>query len=326
MRLAENQTNNSQKIQLVKVLIGVTFVVFLSLLVLSPAHADDAHGMVTPPESFSDHLKTRTNARRCPLTICPEQRVSIQSVLPNESFLKQYSYRSTTEFQPLRDRIMDPNNASSMRRELEDMTRDYETREHYDLTTQQEKQNYYDRISGFTKYVLRVIFHFQFQEGIKKAEKNSEEVRTFRKSYEAAGQIVNGQTSVTSKDNKFKFGTKTNLPKQYGQVWMKSSYVNGSFDLNLGQAWSYDLWQQQATRNNPDEVYKLSLSREIPMLGLDSGVSYGGSTTRMTASLGKQLTSNLRAEVYAMRPMDPARANLPAQGEEAVRFSYGITF
>jgi hypothetical protein len=69
-----------------------------------------------------------------------------------------------------------------------------------------------------------------------------------------------------------------------------------------------------------DEQYKLSVSRGLPLWDLTSGVGFGSTSQTVTASLGKRLSDNLRAEVDSSKSL---RTGGPAS---ALKFFYDIRF
>ncbi len=72
--------------------------------------------------------------------------------------------------------------------------------------------------------------------------------------------------------------------------------------------------------NANGERYSLSLSRGLPVWDLKTGVSYGGSSNKVTASVSKELMDNLTCIV------DTSRSTRDQTGEEAVKFFYGLRF
>ncbi len=70
------------------------------------------------------------------------------------------------------------------------------------------------------------------------------------------------------------------------------------------------------------ERYRLTFSRPLPLWDLSSGLTYGGSTTSVGASLSKTLIPHLTAVVDSVRPIQQGRY----YSEESLRFFYGLTF
>lgn len=257
----------------------------------------------------------------------PEWGTSVGSVPANHSFFNvQYLGPDVQARENFRNGVLNPRTVLEIRQQYDDMTRDYRMRENYDLNNEIDHRSYMERVNGFTLYVLRHVFSYQLSEGMKKAEKNSEEVRTFSQVQRSVEKVAKGTVDLDVADH-FKLGTRANFPRQEGQIWVSSSVVSGQVDMTFGQPWGYDPFTfSQMSDAEPSESYRISLSRHIPLVNLSSGLSYGGSTTRMTASLSKQLSSHLTAVFAATRGLDTEKAGLVEGKEETLSLHYGISF
>lgn len=244
---------------------------------------------------------------------------------PNQSFLDQVPH-----VDPLAapDRagvgtLISPELARNMEIEYRDMTREYEIRERYDqVDPRVDRKDFMGRVEKFAWYVVRRVFHFQVQEHLKEAEKNSEEVRTF-KAVNDQVQAVAKQGVSMQMDENFQMGTKADLKQQVGRIWMKSAIVNGTFEVEWGSPVEEEL-KDPAARLSSDR-YRLLLNRPLPVWGIQSGLTYGLTTTVMAASLSKQLYRNLSVEFASIHKLDPDKAGLSVP-EQTLKFSYGIRF
>jgi hypothetical protein len=77
-------------------------------------------------------------------------------------------------------------------------------------------------------------------------------------------------------------------------------------------------FQMNAPEN--DEKYKIGVSRGLPVWDLTSGLGFGSTTRTLTASVGKQLTANLRAEVGSSRRIDSGEPSSIAKLNYEIRF------
>lgn len=236
---------------------------------------------------------------------------------PNDRYLANLGLGLESQSAVFNSKIIDPSSATQLRRQYEQMMDEYELRRNQNLVAPYDDRSYFDRTVDFTRYILRHIFAYQMTENMKKAEKNSENIRTFQKVQAQVQAIANGSTSVQVSEQ-FRFGTQTNIPDQRGRLWMTSALVDGSVDVTtkeIDPLKPYDF-----------ERYSLSFSRPLPVFSLQSGLRYGGTTTNLTASLSRALTPNLSAAVASSQGMDRARTNLPPEGERSVSLNYGIAF
>ena len=222
-----------------------------------------------------------------------------------------------------RDDLITRQDALRMRQQYQDMNREYEFRKQYGLAHQSYSLDHQARVEAFSEYLVRFIFSRQVTEGMKKAEKSSSGVRTFRAVQSQVKSVVQGSMKVEVADN-FKMGTKTNLPQRTGHVWLRSDLVNGSFNVDLRTP----EWDSTNVRpvNYYQEKYKLTFDRRLPVWGLTSAVSYGATTTRLATSISKQLTANLSAHFSTVRGFDTVRSGIPTKTEELFVVNYGIRF
>lgn len=264
------------------------------------------------------------------LAYSPSWGNGINGSQPNQSFMDINYGRIENTSRPINDFIINASTAKGLREEFERMNNDYETKQNYDLATDQDHRDYFKRSSDFTQNVLRVIFSYQMTEGMQKVEKRSEEIRTFKRVKQQVQSVARAVTQGSVQASvapQFTFGSKVNLPQEKGNVWMRSPIVNGDLDVRAGEGWSYDpVTMQKLTDKGIGERYSVAFSRNIPVFDMNSALTYGGTTTKMTTSVSKQITKNLSAEVASVRGIDPARAGLPEGGERYVKMYYGVSF
>jgi hypothetical protein len=269
----------------------------------------------------------------------PEWAVSLNTLAcedkVNDSFLQD---REAGMDEPLlRDRIFNPRLAREMNQRYEDATREYRMRERHDLATLHEQRAYIERMSGFAMDVLQEIKRYHWREKITevreaavRAVKNgSALVQTLSKPVAlalAAAAISTGQPVSVKVNDETRLTARTNVQSQKGKFEMVSPVVNGSVDF-VGKAPSYrDPYALPPV--DPDareERYRVSVARGVPGLDVTTGLSYGSTTTTLTASVSKELMSNLTCVVDSSKPTRPERSNLP-NGQESVRLLYGIRF
>lgn len=238
------------------------------------------------------------------------------------AFVMRYMMRDPSQDEVnLNDKLLSPKLQRQFRREYREMTRRHEFYKQYGLTDRHDEKSLMDRMADFKDYLFRHILNFQVKENMKKAEKHSEGARTFRQVHDTVKSVYQGGHDVQVNDS-FKFGTRTDIPNKNAQIWMKSDYLNGALDMNFGKAWSPE--PEDELEEEGHERYALTLSRPLPWK-MNTGVSYGGSTTKLTSTLSKQLTDHLSAHVSHTKGLDEVRAGYFSE-EGLVRLSYGISF
>ncbi|MCC7441652.1 MAG: hypothetical protein IT285_08465 [Bdellovibrionales bacterium] len=260
------------------------------------------------------------SALGAPIRFSPDWSAGAEQVAPNQSFLDNLSTGPAGAWDP--EAILDAQSTEKIRLQYETMTRTQRLREDYSLTTPMEERSHMSRMGDFTRHVLRTIFQYHVQDRVKRAERNSAEVRTFR-------TVSQSMEKMTVKvDEGIEFGTRTDIPNQKGTLWARSPYLDASFDMNLGSAWA-DPLQQNPDKVDPrsanNERFRIAVSRRLPVLALRAGVTYGIDSTLLTASLSRRLTPNLTAEVLNRQGLNQSRSGLTG-AEQAVKMNYGIAF
>ena len=246
----------------------------------------------------------------------------------NQSFLSNTQIGAQGEDGETRDiqnKIYGTSLTRKMTMEYQDLNRDYEMRMNYGLTNSFSQQDQYNRNSAFGRYVMRNVFTYQVDENLKKAEKSSEEGRTIKHTHDAIQNIVKNSTKFDLGQN-FKFGTKTDLPSQRGQIWMHSDLFNADLNGVMGHAFSLSPQAETSSTSavQADHLY-MNVSRDLGVLGLKSAMSYGFESTRMNHSVSKQVLPNLNAEVATTRGLDAGKSGMN-KSEESLRMTYGLRF
>ena len=260
-------------------------------------------------------------------TISPQWKADLlRGSYPNSSYLSSVPPRESVEGEWNAHAL--PERAQArMKQRYEDLMRDYERKKLYQQLDLADVEAEVERMSEFSGMYMRSVVAHQFSESLKKAEKNSEDVRTFRSVHESVGAIAKGSTSVQVVDE-MKIGTRTDLPAKRGQVWMKTPLLNSALDVQLGRSGGFDPWSISGRESlaPQDERYVLSVSKDLPVLDVYSSFSYGVNSTRRKTALSKDLSRRVRLEVSDSRGSDPVRSGLPAAGEQKLQVEYGIQF
>jgi hypothetical protein len=258
----------------------------------------------------------------------------------NESFLADLEQgKNSVATLEWRDKIFEPALDADAERQYERLTRDYESRERHGLVSQVERQSYISRLSGFAADVLNQVRRYHVNGNIDKAkaavpnliDKKDPVIQAIGK---PLGLVSAVAAVTTGHPFSFNFGSdasltaRTDVRKQNGSFEMRSIWLNWAMDvygLPYPKAMSSPLRLISDGEEKSDEKYRFSLSRDLPELKLNSGISYGGTTGTLTASLSKQLTSNLTCIVDSSRPVWVDRASLQ-NSQETIRLLYGFSF
>jgi len=174
--------------------------------------------------------------------------------------------------------------------------------------------------------MLRNILSYQMTESLQKAEKRSDEVRTFNHAQQTVQKVVQHSSSFTMSDD-FKFGTKTDLPNEKGKLWLKSALFNADLDAKFGRGFQMSPWNSNTSSSSAtdDDRVRVSMNRDLGVFGLSGRTDYGFMTTRMNHAVSKQLSANLSAEVATTHGLDAGKSGM-SKAEQSVRMTYGIRF
>lgn len=182
-----------------------------------------------------------------------------------------------------------------------DMSRNYNMKEKYGLLTLEDRRTRVNEMEDFARFYTRNIIDHQIEENLKAAEENSEEVRVVRNVQHKVEQIMNGETNVSVSED-MKFGARTDLPNQSGNLFFSSGLVNAAFNINLA---------------TEVDRYSLSANRDL-IFGLKSDVRYGTSSRTLNTTVSKQLAKNLSATF--------AHEDALKDPNESLRLNYGFSF
>jgi hypothetical protein len=246
----------------------------------------------------------------------------------NQSFLAntQIGTNSNAELNAsLENKLYGTSLSNRLELEYQDLNRDFDMRERYGLNSSFAEADHQHKTSQFGRYVMRHAFSYQVTEGLKKAEKVSSEGRAIKRTHDTIQNIVQNSTKVEFSPE-FKMGTKTDLPHQRGQLWVRSTFFDADLNAVAGKTFEFTPRAETSgsSATNSDRLY-LNMSRDLGVFGLQSAMSYGFETTRMNHSVSKLLLPNLSAELATTRGLNSGKAGM-AKSEESVRMTYGLKF
>lgn len=245
---------------------------------------------------------------------------------PNLSILSSTSPTGPSDQEP--DPLMSASRALEIRQEYEDMNREYELKQSYDLIDAQSEEAQAGRVRDFSKRIWGEVRNHNLSRGTKEIEKILRLHEDLVKPLAIAVAIASLGTGAPVESRlgeETRFKAAANLPYQTGYFQLSSVLGESSVTL-AGKPDPSNAWMAPPPPSwiARDEKYRLTFSRPIPFWGLGSGIAYGGSSNSFSASLSKSLMPNLVATLSSVRPVDEtSRVKSP---EETLKLDYEIRF
>jgi hypothetical protein len=247
---------------------------------------------------------------------------------PNTSLLNNIHYsNSENPFDP----YIEKRAAVEIRQQYDDINRDYEFRRSYGLVDSYSEQAHTDQMSSLGQSAMQRFESYngqQTEQGAKAMMNRNPDLHPLMGPIGVVGGAAalyrgSGVNMRVTDDTKVR--AKASVRDRTGGLELNSPVIHGSIDMKVSTPSTVD--PSAPPPLDPlsrDERYRVSLSRALPF-DIASGISYGTTTSTMSASLSKRLTTNLTAVVGAARTMDQ---NLEAlsPSEQSLKFLYGIHF
>lgn len=246
------------------------------------------------------------------------------------SYLTDFETGRFASATPINDYLFDQGMVLRMRNDYRSMTKDYEMRRQYELTTLQDDREQTNRMSDFARQVVKNAQNSVIQKNMKKVRQAAEKTELYSLVRRPMGFLIgvyavySGEPLTWKIDESTEFLARSDFRAQRGELRLNSTIVRGSLDVLTSVPASADDQLKQDPNRAPVDKYRLSLGRPLPIWQLSSGLSYGITTSRVTASLSKQLTDHLACIVDTSRLMKPTRSVDP--GQQSLRLEYGLNF
>ena len=243
----------------------------------------------------------------------------------NSSFLNG---RVSDNASSTKDELIAPAMASQMKLQYEDMNRSYDQRATYAQVSPEEARQHSQAMRDFSKSMALTVGRYQLSQNLEKVRQFAENDPILGTLKNPAALIAAGVAIYGGQPVRVRIGddvhmtAKAHGPSREGQFAVQSSVVNTTVDVKAGSRSDEEERQQKAldpTRR--DERFRLGFSRGLPVWDLQSGVSYGGTTGTMTASVSKQLNRNLTCVVDSSHNLTTAQSS-----EESLKLLYGLRF
>lgn len=219
--------------------------------------------------------------------------------------------------------LLDEHRALELRQEYGDMVRSYNDRSRYGLTSLEEERAHDAQLRGFSEHVMGTIRDYQIKANLKKMKKvvdrdpNLSQLKRPAAIAAAVAAFYNGAPMTVKVADDAEVAASAHIPSKRAQVSLRSSVVDTSLN--------YTSTVPSAAVNSSDDRIKFSLSKAIPSLDLQSALSYGSTTSALTASVSKKIIENLRLAIDTAKYMLPDRME-SRNGNETVRFLYDLRF
>ena len=266
-----------------------------------------------------------------PLWVSKDSPSMMQSLHTSQSsYLTDFETGRFASSTPINDYLFDSGMVLRMRNDYRNMTKDYEMRHQYELTTLQDERDQTNRMSDFARHVVHSAKAAVIQKNMKIVRKNAEATELYSLVKRPMGFIIgavavySGEPVTWKVDEVTEFVATTDFKNKRGEFRLASPIVRGSFNVLTAVPVSADDQLKQDPNRSVVDKYSLSLGRPLPIWQLSSGLSYGMTTTKMTASLSKQLTEHLACIVDTSKLMRPIARVDP--GQQSLRLEYGFNF
>jgi hypothetical protein len=245
---------------------------------------------------------------------------------PNNSILMDLN-AGLNEKKELQDQLLDPQTQSELRQNYQLMLHDYEQKKRYGLATRTDQKNYIEQNNRFAEHVINEVKTRQMKlqaKNLKRIADAQPELKDPATVALAMAAIYQGTTMNWDMSEDTRLTARTEVKNSKGLLGVESPLLNGRFEY-AGKAADIDPNQLNFDPTQVEERYRLSLTRSLPLLELDSGVTYGGSSSTVTASVSRKLSENLTCVVDKTHPVGRSPDN-PRWSQESVKLLYGLSF
>lgn len=240
---------------------------------------------------------------------------------PNASFLlDQVKVVESDEVEFLQN-LIDDEMAIHKRMEYQRLQDNYELRRAHDLNGLEGQRVHAEQMHNFSRSLVNEVRRRKVKEEGRKIRERVEDMEEIQDIQGPLGVALalaaaySGEPLRLKVDDDFGLMARTDVPNQRGELKLGSPVLNGSVSF-IGAAPAYrDPYgpvPQDPTQR--EERYKFSLYRNLPLLDIQSALSFGSTTRTLTASLSKSLTDHLRLVLDA------------SNREDHVKFFYDFKF
>lgn len=253
----------------------------------------------------------------------------IISEKPNASWIDDISPTGYEDHGPLGD-LMDGKTAATMRQKFQDMNRDYELKSEYGLMNQATYEEQQGRMAGFRQDMMNTVAAHEtsvHKDALTQATDRAPELKSAAAVGYGAAALYSGRPFRVRVTDDTLLQASTSIRQRSAAMGVTSSIVNAGVSVNLMNPQTYDpMTPPTLDPSLNGERYKVSISRDVPFLGISSQVAYGTTSNTVTASVSRCLTSHLTAVVDSIRSAPSGNVAGGPISEETLRFLYGVNF
>lgn len=245
----------------------------------------------------------------------------------NSSYLSNFNKDLSAEEFRIRDRIFDSEVTTRLKGEYLPLIEKYEYSRTWDRLDRAAQKAHELAIEELTGKTMRHIIDRQQKATMVKAAKHSEEIRIFKKVQNDINTTIDnvGKSEVQIAPQ-FTFGTYANWKDQIGTGWMRSNYING--DANLYMQRDFEIapgGMKLLSKTEYSELFDIKLNRGLPIIDATAESKLGGTTTKLTHSIRKQLTSNLFCTLSAEHGLSREHSGIVGV-QEKIEFGYELHY
>jgi hypothetical protein len=206
---------------------------------------------------------------------------------------------------------------NEVRERYERLQQEQETREAQGLLGQQHQQEWFSQNQALGRTFLRSLLNMQIQDSLRRAERGSPEIAAVVKVQQKIDRVIMSGITVQTQSG-FRFGSRADLPRQTGRVWMSSPLLHGSVDFRVGG--DTGLAEPGAGRSGASpEALQVTVGRELPW-EIQSGVIYGGTSQTVTTQLSRPISPHLTCSV------ENREGIRDSSSEQTARINYQLRF
>lgn len=199
---------------------------------------------------------------------------------------------------------------SELRDEWDSMTRQQDLRQRHQLFGMSEQQERSDQSRRIGQLFLRSLMVNRVRESVQKGGRKSEAIRVAVKTNEHIEAFSAKGLSVEPAPG-LEFGSRADLIRQRGAVWMNSPLLDGRLDMDFGTP--------AAANGASGDRLRVSVVRPLPW-DFSSGLVYGLNSRMTTTSLSQRMTPNL------VWTIENHQRIFESTSEQVARFNYQFRF
>ena len=229
--------------------------------------------------------------------------------------------------------VMDPGAVVGLRDRYDQISRAYEAQANLDPSALGQRQ-FYDQIRGLSAAVYDQVRSYQTRvqlDKLRAALESDPNLSSIREPVTiAAGAVAITQGAPIKLDLGVdsRLVSRTDVIARRGQLDLTTSWISSTVGFVADAPTTRDAYGPiPSDPVQREERYSIAVSRPVSIWGLGTGLSYGGTTSTLSATLSRELITHLTCVVGSSHVLDVSRqAPGSHSGEETLRVMYGLNF